>query len=294
MSSLLDDIRVDIDEYLERDLSIQSKHSRKLVEAMRYAVLGGGKRLRGTLVVATAKCLGSRQEIALPAAAGVEYMHAYSLVHDDLPDMDDSPLRRGQASCHAAFGSTTAILAGDALQALAFSSIADSTLLNDSTKAGCISALARAAGWRHMVGGQAMDMEQQAEDSANLSDVRMLAQAKTGALFRACLEMGCLIGGRDESSEAYRTIARFGLILGEAFQAVDDYLDATQMTEEIGKPSQADQSAHKSNYVSVLGAEGARNFASTLMEASIGSLQQMKADLTLLEAIAEQCVSRFK
>ena len=294
MSSRLDGIRAELDEYLRQNLNFRSIHSTQLVDAMRYAVLGGGKRIRGTLVVATAQCLGSDQEMALPAAASVEYMHAYSLVHDDLPDMDNAALRRGQASCHVAFGTTTAILAGDALQSLAFSSIADATTIDESKKAKCISALARAAGWRFMVGGQAMDMELQGAEAGRLSEVRSLAQAKTAALFRACVEMGGVIGGLDEASSEYRMLCEFGFTIGEAFQVVDDCLDATQSPERIGKPAQVDRLANKTNYVSVLGLEEARTFASKLFDTSMELLKRMNLDLNLLEEIAQQCIERVK
>ena len=292
MTPRLDALRDEVENYLGRDLELHSEHSDRLIESMRYAVLGGGKRIRGVLVACTAQSLGADVEAALPVAASAEYLHAYSLIHDDLPDMDDSDLRRGRPSCHIAFGATTAILAGDALQSLAFSSISDSESLNAVQKAGCVASLARATGWRYMVGGQAMDMELEGAESASLDDVRKLAQAKTGALFSACLEMGCHVAGFDESTSENVKLSSFGFKIGEAFQVVDDYLDATQTAEALGKPTQADAEADKVTYVSELGVEGTKAFANQLIGEALDDLSDAGLATSELAEIARLCIER--
>ncbi|MCY3884757.1 MAG: polyprenyl synthetase family protein [Gammaproteobacteria bacterium] len=285
-------IRSRLNEYIELDLQIESIHSPRLVEAMRYAVLGGGKRLRGCLVCATATGLGSALQTALPVAASVEYIHAYSLVHDDLPDMDDAEMRRGKPSCHKAFGPTMAILTGDALQALAFSSVATCNDLTDSQRVSCIAILGDASGWKNMVGGQAMDMELEGKEIDEEEVLSKLNDAKTGALFRACTELGAILAGQEQESKHFRLLSKFGRRLGAAFQITDDVLDVTASADELGKPIAADVASGKHNLVSHLGVEGARNKASKMLANALTILEELRLQSSVLAEIANLSVNR--
>lgn len=291
MSSLIE-IRSRLNEYIESELQLESMHSPRLVEGMRYAVLGGGKRLRGSLICATAASLGSTLEQSLATAAAVEYIHAYSLVHDDLPDMDDADTRRGKPSCHVAFGSTIAILVGDALQPLAFSTIAKCAKLADWQRVSCIAILGEASGWNNMVGGQAMDMESEGQSIEDERTLVILNDAKTGALFRACTELGATIAGYKQDSKVFRRLSEFGALLGAAFQIADDILDATGSTEDLGKPAGADLVAGKRNFVSHLGIQGARNKANRVLKDALAVLQELRLQDSMLAEIADLSVNR--
>ena len=288
----LTEIRSRLNEYIESELQLESIHSPRLVEGIRYSVLGGGKRLRGCLVCAAATSLGSTLRQSLATAAAVEYIHAYSLVHDDLPDMDDADTRRGKPSCHVAFGSATAILVGDALQPLAFSTIAECDELADWQKVSCVAILSDASGWNNMVGGQAMDMEAEGQSIEDEQTLTMLNDAKTGALFRACTELGATVAGYKPDSRVFRLMSKFGRRLGAAFQITDDVLDATGSTEELGKPAGADLVAGKRNFVSFLGVQGAKNKASAILEDAMGVLLQLNLGDSLLVEIADLSVNR--
>lgn len=288
----LESIRDRINRQLEDLLNISSPLSEQLVEALRYSVLGGGKRLRGSLVCATAMDLGSELDAAVPAAAAVEFVHAYSLVHDDLPDMDNSDVRRGQLSCHKKFGSTTAILAGDALQCLAFSTLVQHGELSASQRVDCVSSLGHASGWESMVGGQALDMEMESRPTITEQELMVLQRAKTGALFGSCLEMGAVIAGYALASEQYRALGDFGRELGTAFQLIDDVLDATQPTSELGKPARADAAADKLNAVSFYGVERARTMAFEKLEIGNLQLEELGLRLPIVSMLANRCVNR--
>ena len=291
MSGLVE-IRSKLNEYIESQLQLESIHSPRLVEGMGYSVLGGGKRLRGCLVCATATSLGSTLQQALATAAAVEYIHAYSLVHDDLPDMDDSDTRRGKPSCHVAFGSAMAILVGDALQPLAFSTIANCEELSDWQRVACVAILGDASGWNCMVGGQAMDMESEGKTIENATDLAILNDAKTGALFRACSELGATVAGYKRDSSVFRLMSNFGRRLGAAFQITDDVLDATGTTEDLGKPAGADLIAEKRNFVSHLGIQGAKDKANTILKDALAVLQELRLEDSLLAEIADLSVNR--
>jgi len=239
---------------LDRALPPASEPPLRLHEAMRYAVLGGGKRVRAILAVATGETLHADAGRIEPAACAVEFIHAYSLVHDDLPCMDDDDLRRGVPTCHRAFGEATALLAGDALQALAFEVIAEAEV-DAATVQAWAKLLAKAAGHGGMVGGQVLDLagENRALDQGELE---ALHRRKTGALIHAAVMMGGVAGclGPDELAK----LGRFGADIGLAFQIHDDVLDATTATEVLGKPQGSDARQGKSTYVSLLGIEQAR------------------------------------
>ncbi len=224
----------------------------KLRLAMAEAVLAGGKRLRPGLCVATAEMFGVERSISLILGGATELIHAYSLVHDDLPAMDDSPLRRGRPTIHKAYGEATAILVGDALQALAFEKLTDNDLnLSADIKIALLRLLAKAAGVSGMVGGQMIDM---AADQVleNEQDIRRLQALKTGAMIEVAIEMGALVGGATEGESA--ALKKFGQDLGFAFQIIDDLLDHNGDEASMGKPVGQDNANDKPTFVEVFGA----------------------------------------
>ncbi|WP_318366487.1 (2E,6E)-farnesyl diphosphate synthase [Enterobacter sp.] len=268
-----------------------------LVEAMQYGALLGGKRLRPFLVYATGEMFGvSAQTLDAPAAA-VECIHAYSLIHDDLPAMDDDDLRRGQPTCHIKFGEANAILAGDALQTLAFSILTDAPMpevaLRD--RLAMVSELAQASGVAGMCGGQALDLEAEGKQ-VNLEALERIHRHKTGALIRAAVRMGALSAG-DKGREALPVLDRFAESVGLAFQVQDDILDVVGDTATLGKRQGADQQLGKSTYPALLGLEQARTKARDLIDDARQSLAQLAAqslDTTALEALANYIIQRDK
>ena len=239
---------------------------RRLIEAMRYATLGGGKRLRPVLVVETARALGRSDRGPLRAGAAVECLHAYSLIHDDLPAMDDDDLRRGRPTAHKAFDEATAILAGDALQTLAFEILADpATDGSAETCAKLCLGLARAAGLAGMVGGQMLDLQAEiAPAPLSLDEISQLQAMKTGALFAFSVDAGALLAGADAQASA--ALARYGSAIGRSFQIADDLLDAVGDTATLGKRAGKDAARGKATFVSALGIEGARRELALLVE----------------------------
>lgn len=288
----LDQIRHQIESDIEARLQLTSVHSSALVEAMKYSVCGTAKRVRAVLVCATAVGFGEEIHRALSPAAAIELVHAYSLVHDDLPDMDDSDTRRGKPSCHKQYGSTIAILAGDALQAMAFSTILEAAQLTVQQRMDCATVLANASGWRNMVGGQAMDMELMHGAIHNLAQLFTMHEGKTGALFRAALEMGAIVAGFSRESEQFATMSRVGTKIGIAFQLTDDFLDATAGVEQLGKPAGADSLAGKKSAVAFLGTEETRSRAIQYLDKAVEILNSIDGDMTLVQRLAEDCVHR--
>nr|WP_310388410.1 farnesyl diphosphate synthase [Roseateles sp.] len=229
--------------------------------AMRYAVLDGGKRLRPLLVLATCEAVDGDREAAMRAACAVELIHAYSLVHDDMPCMDDDVLRRGKPTVHVQFGEAQAMLAGDAMQALAFDVLTPDSGVAPALQARLCALLARSAGHAGMAGGQAIDLASVGLklDEATLQDMH---RRKTGVLLQASVMMGAACGAT--SAQATAALAEYGAALGLAFQVVDDILDVTQDSEVLGKTAGKDQDANKPTYVSVLGLASARHLAQQL------------------------------
>jgi farnesyl diphosphate synthase len=236
----------------------ETARPRRLVEAMRYATLAGGKRLRPFLAIETARALGRVDDAPVRAGAAVECVHAYSLIHDDLPAMDDDDLRRGRPTTHRAFDEATAILAGDALQTMAFEVLADPRTETDAgMRARLCAGLARAAGLAGMVGGQMLDIE--AETAAAplpLEAIMRLQAMKTGALLKFSVEAGALLAGATGQASAAFDI--YGRAIGAAFQVADDLLDAEGDAATLGKRAGKDAGRHKATLVAALGAEGAR------------------------------------
>ena len=262
-SARLADIARRVEARLEAALHDEpAKHERvrppRLLAAMRHGALGGGKRLRAFLTIATAKALGGDGDEALTAGAAIECLHAYSLVHDDLPAMDDDDLRRGRPTVHRAFDEATAILAGDALLTLAFELFADPAHFADpSLRADLCLGLARAGGLAGMVGGQVLDMAaESAPQQANAAEVQTIQALKTGALLRFSVEAGARIANASGSS--LRALRAFGEALGEAFQIADDVLDVESDATTLGKAVGKDASRNKPTSVAALGLAGAK------------------------------------
>ncbi|HAT1624489.1 TPA: (2E,6E)-farnesyl diphosphate synthase [Klebsiella oxytoca] len=284
-------------EALRRFIAPQPFQNTPLVEAMQYGALLGGKRLRPFLVYATGDMFGvSRATLDAPAAA-VECIHAYSLMHDDLPAMDDDDLRRGQPTCHIKFGEANAILAGDALQTLAFSILSDAPMpeVPDRDRLAMISELAQASGIAGMCGGQALDLEAEGHQ-VDLPSLERIHRHKTGALIRAAVRMGALSAG-EAGRRALPALDRYAENIGLAFQVQDDILDVVGDTATLGKRQGADQQLGKSTYPALLGLEQARKKAHDLITDARWSLNELAAqslDTTALEALANYIIQRDK
>lgn len=280
-----------LEQNLSHWLPPATTHPASLHEAMRYAVLKGGKRIRPTLVYASGQAVGSHPELLDGPACAVEFLHAYSLVHDDLPAMDDDDLRRGKPSCHKAFGDATAILAGDALQSLAFYVLAhDKTPHADNTRLRMIETLALAAGSRGMAGGQTIDLGAAGRqlDIAELEDMHI---HKTGALIRSSVMLGALTHHGLEA-ETLERLDHYAKCIGLAFQIHDDILDVEGETGTLGKRSGADQSLSKSTYPALIGLQSARQRAEELHEEAMDSLSGLDEKADPLRRISLYIIER--
>ncbi|MBR5513834.1 MAG: polyprenyl synthetase family protein [Ruminococcus sp.] len=252
-------------EFTEKELKNFNNYSHenrpqvKLIDAMNYSLRAGGKRLRPALVYAFCEALGGEMETAVAPACAIEMLHTFSLIHDDLPAMDDDDFRRGKPSCHKAFDEAMAILAGDALAVLPFEIIADTPHLTSDQKVLIISVLANSVGRDGMIGGQVIDMENEKCDVVDEENLRNLYRCKTGQLIAVSCVMGAICA--DAENETIRAAAEYGLRLGFAFQVIDDILDVTSTTEELGKPVGSDEKCNKKTYVSLFGMEKAKEAA---------------------------------
>jgi farnesyl diphosphate synthase len=262
----------------------------RLHGAMRYAVLGGGKRIRPLLCYGAGEALGVSPTLLDRPAAAIELIHAYSLVHDDLPAMDDDDLRRGRPTCHRAYDEATAILAGDALQSLAFQALAEAEALSALTRSAMIETLARASGSRGMAGGQALDLaaEGLSLDRAMLEHIHI---HKTGALIRASVQMAILADGPLELERAER-LDRYAKCLGLAFQIQDDILDVEGQPGATGKTGGRDQALNKATYPSVVGLAEAKDLAATLIADALAAISVFPARADALRWIAESLDGR--
>jgi farnesyl diphosphate synthase len=289
----------DFDTWMTRELTAVESALDQLVpadtpaglgDAMRYAVLDGGKRLRPLLVLAACEAVHGQTEAAMRAAVAVELIHAYSLVHDDMPCMDDDALRRGKPTVHVKFGEAQAMLAGDAMQALAFEVLTPDEGLAPALQARLVRLLARAAGHEGMAGGQAIDLASvgRALDEAAL---REMHRRKTGALLQASVLMGAACG--DASPQAWRALSDYGAAIGLAFQVVDDILDVTQASETLGKTAGKDLQDNKPTYVTVLGLQAARRHADELRDQALSALRRSELERTgRLAWLADKVVDR--
>lgn len=266
------------------------KTASTLQKALRYSVLNGGKRLRPTLVYATGEMLGANMATLDPIAAAVELIHCYSLVHDDLPAMDDDDLRRGQPTCHIAFDEATAILVGDGLQAMAFELIADAETISAENKIKIIATLSKAIGPLGMVAGQALDM-QATQQSVPLAMIETIHQLKTGALLGAAVEIGAITADCHQP-QTLNSLRHYAKMIGLAFQIQDDILDVTSSTDVLGKTQGADIEQAKSTYVSCLGLDGAQAKLQECHHQAVTALARINADTAALLAIADYIIQR--
>lgn len=274
---------------LENILPTAVEPAQKLKQAMRYSALNGGKRVRATLVYAAAMSIaGEAPAHTDNIACALELIHAYSLVHDDLPAMDDDALRRGQPTCHIAFDEATAILVGDALQTLAFEYLAQAALPAE-LRCELILSLAQASGAAGMVAGQSMDLEAE-NRQITLQELEALHQHKTGALIRASVRCGALAVGANPTQLA--ALDRYAAAIGLAFQVQDDILDIESSTEQLGKQQGSDLSLNKSTYPSLLGLAVAKQHAKTLYDDAITALNDFGDKGMLLRELAHYIIAR--
>jgi farnesyl diphosphate synthase len=292
MKEKLERYQARIEQVLDRCLTLPASGTVRLREGMRYSVLGGGKRLRPILVYATGEALGAPLEYLDVPAAAVELVHVYSLVHDDLPAMDDDDLRRGRPTCHRAFDEATAILVGDALQALAFDVLAHDVSGNVSATARLemIRILAYASGTSGMAGGQAIDLASVGH-SLSAEDVENMHRRKTGALIQCSVLLGATAAGL-EAGPKLDALKRFGADIGLAFQIQDDILDIEGETAVIGKSAGADIARNKPTYPSTIGLPSARARAQELCDGAIAALEPLGPHAGALAELAHFVVSR--
>ena len=290
------DMKKTMNEYLNiiNDAIIQSlpntdEGQRDVVRAMKYSLANGGKRLRPVLVLEFCKMCGGDYRKAIPLACAIEYIHTYSLIHDDLPCMDDDDMRRGNPACHVVFGQATALLAGDALLTHAFELIADSEL-SDDKKAKAVSLLAQNAGVGGMIGGQVLDLKYENMD-ISLTDILTIHKLKTGALISAACILGCIAAGADEKQ--IEAASRYAYYLGIAFQIKDDLLDVEGDEEELGKPVGSDAKNDKTTYVSLVGEKKANKDVKKLTASAIKQLE-IFSNKDFIILLSDYLISRNK
>jgi geranylgeranyl diphosphate synthase type II len=286
-------MRLAVEEALSRALPPESEWPATIHRAVRYSLFAGGKRIRPALVLASGEAVGGAREELMPLACAVEMIHTYSLVHDDLPAMDDDDLRRGKPTSHRVFGEAIAILAGDALLTRAFHLLAevpegwDEVLLRRRVRATAI--LGEACGTTGLIGGQVMDLESEGR-ATSASALERLHRAKTGALLSACVRGGAILGGAGGADLA--RLSRYAAAIGLAFQVVDDVLDATEDAGRLGKTAGKDEAAKKATYVSVHGLEKARAMARSLRDEAALAVAPLGQRGELLASLARLIVDR--
>lgn len=281
-----------VDTALEKLLQAPSAELQRLYAAMRYSVINGGKRVRPLLVFASCQALGGKIEHAYGAACAVELIHAYSLVHDDLPAMDDDDLRRGQPTTHKAFDEAYAILAGDALQSLAFYALGDEELspISCQQRLDMLRVLSTASGATGMVGGQAIDLSAVGQ-MISLDTLELMHRHKTGALIQASVRLGALASNH-ASAPALDALERYAQAIGLAFQVQDDILDVTSDTQTLGKQQGSDIEHDKPTYPALLGLAEAQNYAYTLRDQALDALSEFDQQADYLRQLANYIVSR--
>ncbi|MDE5771197.1 MAG: polyprenyl synthetase family protein [Ruminococcus sp.] len=294
------DFKIKLAEYTEYTENIlvkynvhtsESEPQKNLIDAMNYSLEAGGKRIRPILVYAFCEALGTDYRKATAPACAIEMIHTFSLIHDDLPAMDNDDFRRGKPSCHKAFGEAMAILAGDALSVLPFGIIADDSCLSSEQKIRIISELAKAVGRDGMIGGQVIDMENEKKNSVDEANLRNMYRCKTGQLIAVSCIMGCICAGADE--DIINVASEYGFKLGLAFQIIDDILDVTGNTEEIGKPVGSDAEENKTTFVTLYGVEKAKEIADKITSEAIECLGKVGNSDFLVE-LTEMLLKRKK
>lgn len=281
-----------VNSFLAETLPSEEVYPQSLHRAMRYSVLGGGKRLRAILTMASAQTCGLDPALVLPTAAGIECIHAYSLIHDDLPVMDDSDERRGKPSCHLVFGETVALLAGDALQALAFELITRNGYnlgLDPQRVLRVIGEVAQACGSQGLVGGQVGDIENEG-CQASLDTIEYIYSRKTSALIKVSVQAGAILAGANE--ETIEVLSQYGDHVGIAFQTIDDILDLVGSPEKMGKQVGQDAVKHKATYPMKVGIDAARTRARQEIASAISLLGTFGSEADLLRQIADFLLQR--
>jgi geranylgeranyl diphosphate synthase type II len=292
-AAALDELRRAVEAALEAALPPEAEWPATIHRACRYSLMAGGKRIRPVLVLASGEAVGGAREELMPLACAVEMIHTYSLIHDDLPAMDDDDLRRGKPTSHKVFGEAIAILAGDALLTRAFHLLADVPPGWDDVRRrrrlDAAAVLGEACGTRGLIGGQVMDLESEGR-AIGAADLECLHRAKTGALLSACVRGGALLGGAGAAE--LESLGRYASAIGLAFQVVDDVLDATEESASLGKTAGKDAAAHKATYVSVHGLDRARAMAAELRQEALDAIAPLGGRGAVLGAIARLVVDR--
>ncbi len=281
-----------INNFLAKQLDQLTINDEKLLEAMRYGLLIGGKRMRPYLAYITGESLGAQQTDIDAVAGALECIHAYSLLHDDLPAMDDDDLRRGKPTCHKAFDEATAILAGDALQTLAFDILANHPFSEQiqPKRIVLIQQLVAASGYQGMCGGQALDLSA-TDEKIDLKQLEKLHSLKTGALLEACVLMAAECSSVVSSQEK-QTLKKYAQLVGLAYQVQDDIIDITSSEEELGKPKGSDLAANKSTYPALLGLQGAQQKAENLFQQALQALATLPYNTQTLAEFATFIIKR--
>lgn len=276
-----------VEQYLEKRMA--KKGISKVDDAMVYSLMAGGKRIRPILVMAAAEALGKKGYNYLPVACGLEMIHTYSLIHDDLPCMDDDDYRRGRLTNHKVFGEAMAVLAGDGLLTLAFEVMLEQTGVEPAALIETVREMAMCAGNFGMVGGQGLDLEYEGKQ-VGIAELKKLHAGKTGALFVGAIRGGAHLAGAN--NEQLRALTRFADLLGLAFQITDDILDVTSTQEELGKPIGSDEKNHKSTYVTIFGLEAAQKMAEETVEEALACLEMFGENAEPLREIAKLMCKR--
>jgi geranylgeranyl diphosphate synthase type II len=280
-----------VDAWLDRLLPSTETAPAKIHAAMRYSVFAGGKRLRPILTIAVGDLFEAHDHELLPVACALEMIHTYSLIHDDLPAMDNDTLRRGRPTNHVVYGEALAILAGDALLTQAFAVLADYQTTNFERKVWVFSEVAQAAGTvRALIGGQVMDIEFEGDPTVTGAQLEEIHRSKTGALIRCAVRVGAIIGGANEAELA--ALTEYSEKAGLAFQVADDVLDATASTEALGKTAGKDAAVHKATYTTLYGIEGARLRAQQLFDEAVSALPKSGLSTERLVELARFIIER--
>ena len=279
-----------IDAALDRILPAESIPPERVHAAIRWSVFAGGKRFRPILLLAAGQTFGAERELLIDTACALELIHTYSLIHDDLPSMDNDDLRRGRATCHVRFGEANAILAGDALQTLAFNLVAEDERLSADKRVRLIAEIARASGTpRGMVAGQGCDLEAESRE-VSAGELELIHRLKTGALIIAAARCGAIIAAASETELA--AVTEYAAQLGLLFQITDDLLDVTATAETLGKTPGKDQRAQKATYPSLFGLEATRKHLAHAHQSACAALENIDRPTELLQAIADFILQR--
>ena len=292
LEKLFADVRESVDSVLDKIIPSPETEPRRLHEAIRWSLFAGGKRFRPALMIATGRVFGIGEEKLLKTASAIEMIHTYSLIHDDLPAMDNDDLRRGQETCHVKFGEATAILAGDVLQTFASQTIAQDESLSAELRVRLITEISEAAGTPcGMAAGQQLDLESEGK-KITAKELETIHRSKTGAMIAVSARAGAIIAGAEESEIA--AITSYGSKLGLLFQVTDDLIDVTQSTAELGKTAGKDVASEKATYPSIYGLEEARGFAQKIYAESCDTLDKIDRDTEILQQLAEFILRRTK